>query len=144
MIHAQNTKAVQVILPQSVGTTEVTGTIDTVGWKYATIVFALDTAAATSVPTTMSLGEASSDASYVAIATFEGGDTTSGFTLPTPNTSTGDIVKYQVDLRGRKRFLQVGFANTAARLASVTADLSRGDVAPNTDAKAGCSEIVFG
>lgn len=142
MIHAQNTKAVQVILPQSVGATEVTGTIDTVGWKYATIVFNLDTAAATSVITTMSLGEASSDASYVAIAACEGGGAT-GPTFPTPSESAGTLVKYQVDLRGRKRFLEVGIASTTARLLSVTAELSRGDIAPNTDAEAGCSEIVF-
>ena len=143
MIHAQNSKAVMVILPQSIGTTEVTGTIDTVGWKYATIVFNLDTAVASSVITTMSLGEASSDASYGAIAAYEGGGAT-GPTMPTPNTSTGTLVKYHVDLRGRKRFLQVGIASITARLLSVTADLSRGDVAPNTDAEAGCSEIVFG
>ena len=144
MIPAQNTKATIVVLPQSVGTTEVNGTVDTLGWDYCTINFIADTAAASSVPTTMSLAEGDTTSAYTAITTFEGGDTTDGFTIPAPQTATGDIVKYHVDLRQRKRYLQVGWASTTARLSAVTAELSRGKINPNTDAEANCAEIVYG
>lgn len=144
MIHGQATKEVMVITPQSIGTTEVTGTFDTLDYEYAEIKFIMDTAATNEPPTTMSLGEGEATNSFTAIQTFEGGDTTYGFTIPTPNTSTGDIVKYCVALPNRKRYLQVGLANTAPRICAVTATLSRAKQAPNTDAEAGCAAIVYG
>ena len=138
----QNVKHAHVILPQSIGTTEVTGNLDCKGFKYATIIFALDTAAASSVITTASLAEGATTSSVTAIATFEGGDTTDGYTLPVPQTSTGDIIAYNVDLRKRKRYLQVGFASTTARLAAVTAVLSRADIAPNSNTEAGATRVI--
>lgn len=142
MIHAQNTKKTIVIIPQSIGTSAVTGTIDTLGYEHCTIDYALDTAAASSVITTMSVTEGDGT-SFTAIASLTGGTATSNFTLPVPNTSTPDLVTMHIDLRGRKRNLKVNLASTTARLCSVTATLSRGGVAPTTAAEAGVSTLVI-
>ena len=143
MNEAQNTKAVIVILPQSVGTTAVTGTVDTLGFDYCTISVAADTAAASSVVTTMAVAEADSGTSYTAITTLTNGTATGNFTPPVPSTSAGDITKLHVDLRGRKRYLQVSYASTTARLACVTAELSRSAGVLSTDALRGCGEVVY-
>lgn len=144
MIEGQDTYSKIVVLPQSVGTTEVTGTFDTRGWDYAQIRFICDTAAASSVLTTCSLAEGEASNSFTAIAAYELGDTTNCEAITAPNTSTGDIIRYDVDLRKRKRYLQVGIASTTARLLACEAILSRGEVTPTSDATAGCTQIVTG
>lgn len=144
MISSENTKTMVVIKPQSVGTTEVTGTFDRLGFDHASIIFVLDTASASSVITTASLGEGSATNSFTAIATFEGGDTSYGYTLPTPDTDNPDLIKYEVDCRPRKRYLQVGFASTTARASAVIAVLSKPTTSPDTDSEAGCDIVVEG
>jgi hypothetical protein len=144
MISSQNTCTKIVILPQSVGTTEVTGTFDCLGYDQASVIFVLDSAEASSVITTASLGEGDASNSFTAITTFEGGDTTDGYTLPVPATTAGDLIKYEVDCKKRKRYLQVGFASTTARLSSVIAILSRPEIGVSTDTLAGCDIVVEG
>lgn len=132
-------KKVNVIAPVSVGTTEVTGTFDTLAARACRIDFHMATQSATNVITTMSLGEGSvtNVSSHTAIATFEGADTDYGFSLPAPNTNTPDIVSYYVDLSKRKRYLSVGLAHTAARISSVSAELWWLDEAPSSDTESG-------
>ncbi len=136
MIHSQNTKIVSVIGPVSVGTTPVTGLIDTLGAEYCTITFALETQAASQPPTTMSLGHGEATNSFTAL-------TDSNFAIPTPNTSTGMIVPFFVNCSSKKRYLQVTLANTAATISSVTAELSRLDETPNTNAELGASAVGY-
>jgi hypothetical protein len=142
MIHSQNTKYVSLI-GGSVGTTEVTATFSRAGYEYATILWHLDTAAASQPPTTMALSEADGT-TYETVATFVGGTGTDNFTIPTPNTSTRDLVVFHVDLRKRKKNLKVGLANTAARVSSVVAILSRANEAPDSATEAGVSTRVIG
>jgi len=140
MIHPQNTKLVQVILPQEIGTTEVTGTFDILGFDYATVIFDLDTASASSVITSAALDEATaSNGSYTAIAAFAGG---TAWTFPTPNTNTGDLIAFHVNTVPRKRYLSVGFASTTARLASVHVMLSRAHTGPDSDTERGATTVV--
>lgn len=144
MIHAQNSKAVNVILPQSIGTTVVTGVLDTLGYDYASVEFVKDTAVASSVVTTMKLTEGDTTSAYSAIAKFTNGTATGNFVPAVPSTSgTGQIHKFHVDLRKRKRHLLVSLASTTARLCAVKAELSRGKM-PASDTEAGCAEIVYG
>ena len=140
-----------VILPQSITTTEVTGSLDTFGptgqkFDYAIIRLIADTAAASSVLTTFSLaeGEVANVSSATALATFELGDTTNCEAIVAPNTSTGDVVRYCVDLRGRMRYLNVGLGSTTARLCAVVAELLRADEMPNTDTEKGVTQEVIG
>jgi len=144
MIHAQNTKSAIVILPQSVGTTAVSGTVDTLGYDYATIQFTCDTAAASSVPTTMAVAEGDTTSAYTAITSYTGGTASGNFTMPTPDTSAGDITKIHIPLTGRKRYLRVQLASTTARLACVTAELDRAEVVPTSDTNRGADEVVYG
>jgi hypothetical protein len=145
MIHSQATKSVSVIIPQSVGTTEVTGTFSTQGYDYASIYFHLDTAAASSVITSARVSEADGT-SYTAITSGVGGtavSTSVGYVLPVPNTSTPDVIVHHIDLRGRKKNLKVGLGSTTARLASVMAVLSRAEQAPDSDTEAGATRVIY-
>jgi hypothetical protein len=131
MLPDQNTKAAIVLLPQSIGTTEVTGTVDTIGFDHATVIHVLDTADPTSVITSASVNESeAATGAWTAVAAAEGG---TGYTNPVPNTSTGDVIIGSIALAPRKRYLQVTFASTDARLASVVVLLSQGDEVPDTD-----------
>lgn len=147
MIHEQDTRVASVIIPQSVGTTPVTGLIDTDGYHYAVIDFHLDTASASSVITTAALYEGTAtNAVTTPVTAFVGGTAVAegsvGYVLPVPNTSTPDMIRYCVDLRRRQRYLKVSFASTTARISAVQATLSRAKVAPTTDAQRGATTVI--
>jgi hypothetical protein len=139
MIDMQNTKSAIMLVPQSIGTTAVSGYVDTLGYDHARIMYIGDTAASGDVLTVLKLSE---------------GDTTSAFTditggapgtIPVPNTSTGDITIFDVNLnKPRKRYIALNITGDAtARLTSAVAILSRAAQAPDTDALAGAAKIVY-
>ena len=147
MIYAQNTAHLTVINPQSVGTTAVTGVIDTWSHDHVEILTMLDTAATSVTITTLKLSEGDTTSAYTDITEFTGGTATGNFTLPTgPGTAagTGQIIVFDVDKRKRKRYLRVSLANSAGRLSCVTANLSRSRQVPNTDDERGAEVVVYG
>lgn len=146
MIHSQNVKTNNVIVPQAVTTTAVTGAFDTLGYDYMTVEFLLDTAATTVSATTMKLSEGDTTSSYTDITAFTGGTTDGNFTLPTADgtSGTGTVVKFHVDLTKRKRYMKVSLANSASRLSAVKVDFERGKEIPTSDSGRGADEVVYG
>lgn len=137
MIHAQNTKSVVVFKPVSVATNATqTGIVDTRGWKYCSIDVILDSAAAASSnPAVLDLLE-SADTVVTNAVTVSVGDT--DWTIPDASTDTPQIVRYDVDLTKRKRYLRLRTTSAgAAQLVAAIARLSRGEEAPNTTTEAG-------
>lgn len=145
MIHSQATKGVLVIAPVSVATNATaTGNIDTLGFDYASIDIALASHSAS--PTVLDLMESNDTnaSNFATVSPFTGG---TGFTIPTaPGTNASNVllIRFNVDLKARKRYLRVRTTSGAATLASVTARLSRAEQSPTSDAQMGCDEVVFG
>ena len=124
-----------------------TAAIDTLGYKYATVVFQLG---ATDIAmAALKLQE--SDASGSGYTDIAGADLSDAVdidgvatALPSDADDNGLIV-WQIDLRGRKRYLDVvataGNGSTGT-FGACTAILSRGDVAPESVAQAGCETLI--
>lgn len=136
MIHAQNTKVVNLLTPQSFGTSStVSATVSCVGYRYAEIFLTLATNSASNVDTTMTISEGDS-------STFA---THADFTMTTaaPDTSTIQIYKWNLDLRKRKKNLKITYQSVgAARLGAAMIILSRAEQAPTTTALRGCAGVV--
>jgi hypothetical protein len=133
MIHAQNSRAVVAIKPVSIGTTAVTGIVDTLGYEYVQLLTTLDTAATTVTITDFTLSEGDTTSAFTAIAAFTGGTETGNFTLPVGPGTDGDPQIGVIEISKAqypKRYLKLSLANSAARLSSATALLSRGATTP--------------
>jgi len=133
-----------IVIPQSVDATPVTGVIDTVGYNQLCIEFFLDVAAPSSVITVMAVSESDTTSGFTAIAALTNGTGANNFTPIVPNLSNPDIVEMQIDLRGRKRYLQVSLASTTARLAAVLGILGRAEIGVGSTApgQPGVTQIV--
>lgn len=145
MINAQTVKERIVVLPQSIATTEVTGTVDTLGADYVVVKYYGDTAAAGDAITTLKLSHGDTTSSYTDITAAVGGGV-GGFSIPAPNTSTGDVIKWCIERNNAqlKRYLKITIVGDAtARLSMVSAELHRLKTLPDTDAEAGCTEIIY-
>lgn len=147
MNSAQHAKYVAAIKPAAIldNTSASAETIDCEGAAYAEIVLQLG---ATDIAlTALKLQESDDDSSYTDVtgADFDGGENTDGETLALPSaTDDGQTCVFQVDLLGRKRYLQVvatfgdgstgGFISGTARLSKlaylpdVDSDLADGGV----------------
>lgn len=136
MIHAQNTKKVSLIVPQSVATNATaTATVSGVGYDYAEIVLHLATQTASNVDTTMTIteGDGTSFATHADLA----------MTTAAPDTSNPQIYVWYLDLRKRKKNLKITYTPAAAaRVAAAVAHLSRGEQAPTTAALRGVAGQV--
>lgn len=147
MIEAMNQKAVIVTSPRVINdnTAYTTNTIDTLGFRYVTIMIilgALDIAVA-ALKLTESDDSGMSGATDVPGADFS----VSPATLPAA-TADDTIVAIQVDMRGRKRYLDLSFTagdGSAGTYATVLALLSRPETTPNTAALRGFGqELIAG
>lgn len=148
MIHGQDIKPVVVIAPQAIGTTAVTGVIDTLGFDYVQVLSTHDTAATSVTITTYKLSEGDTTSSYDDIAAFTGGTATDNFTLPVgPGTSgvTAQLGLLELSkVNHRKRYLKVTLANSASRISSVHALLSRGKGTPVSATERGVAFLKKG
>jgi len=129
-----------------------TGRIDTVGFDFVTIDTTMATSTATNPPTTFRLMESDDTVvtNFANIVPFTGGTATSatvGFVIPNSrvNTNTFYGVKFNVDLRGRKRYLrlEIATADTTQVITSI-ANLYRGDEAPVNTTDANVLALVEG
>ena len=134
------------VVPQTVtnaGT--LSGKVDTKGFDYAQISLVSGTVAASDIPTVMRISE--DDTAHSAftagtvITNFVGGTATTtsiGFVIPTPVTTSGGTysAQFNVDLRGRKRYLAIEFSPITTHTLSVDCNLYRGDEAPIGTTKA--------
>lgn len=147
MIHSQNTKTVVLVKPQSVATNATaTGSVDCKGFSQAKVTVVLDSAAAVSSnPAVLKLAEGDTTSSYTDIGVFTGDDTTDGFTIPNADTESPQVIRMNVDLRKRKRYLRLSLTSAgAAQLSAATIDLSRAEDGIDSATDAGAAAVVTG
>ena len=124
------------------GVTVLTGSVDTRGFGYISIaVLANSTAAVHTTVANNSLEESDDNSTFTAISAAAPG---TGFTPSTVTVvSSGPKIIYNVDLRGRKRYLKVtvGLAATATGV-GIVADLSRASDAPVSATVQGAAYLV--
>lgn len=141
MQYMQATKSAIMVAPQTIGTTSVTGYVDTLGYDHCRIYYQGATAAAADVITALKLQDGDTTSAFTDISGAVGG---TDFTIPVPNTSTPDIMIFDVDTRNKKRYLNISITGDATtRTTSVMAVLDRAAQMPDTDTEAGAKEIVY-
>lgn len=149
MIQAQRMKVVAVIQPVAIvdNASWTTVEIDTKGWDYCTYVFQLgatDIALAALVVTesdTTGSGHANVTGLIFGTSNNTGG---SASTLPSA-TDDDKLFGFEIDLRGRKRFLDLTATQgdgTVGGFAACVAILTRGKEEPGTAAEAGYSQVL--
>lgn len=140
MIHSQMEKVVA-SLPTTVGTADVTLTIDTLGWDHASVSVVRASNASTVFASALKIEHSDDDSSYSAVSGFTSG---TDFTLGAASTSVASIVKMDVDTKAKKRYLKVTATPAVSVNTTISARLSRGEVAPATASEAGCLNWVKG
>lgn len=121
------------------------GNIDRLGYDFAEIDIIMATSNdVTNNPTVLKLSE-SDDTVVTNFANVSGfvGDT--DFTIPNAVTNNGpQVVRFNVDLRGRKRYLKVSVSPVTTQLITAVAHLHRGKEAPVSAAEVGAAAVVNG
>lgn len=138
MIHGQNSKHAIMFEAQSVATNgTATGTVSVVGYRYAKILLQLGTAAASNVDVTVQISEGDTTSSYATASEM-------AMTTAAPNTSSGQLYCWYLDLRKRKKYLKVTYApnTSAARTAACTVELSRAEQSPTSASGRGLAAQV--
>lgn len=121
-------------------------TIDTLGFAYASIDVVFEPAAATTDAICRALKVEESDASgsgYADITALVGGGT-GGFTIPTSGSRTAgsNVVRLNVDLRGKKRYLKVSATPVAASVVASVVRLGRGEIGASDATSSGVQVVV--
>lgn len=124
MIPLQNDQTTVALSPVSAtaGETLTSLVIDTLGFDYVSIDLLMTTANVVSnKPTTLKLQEGDTTSSYADITAFVGGGT-GGFTIPSANTATttAPYARFNVDTRGRKRYLQLLVSPATTQVSAAT------------------------
>lgn len=149
MVPAQDAKWLNLTPPAAiVDNASLTVTeIDTLGFDYAEIIVVLGATdiAMTALAVTESDTSGSGHANVTGLI-FGTSDNTAGSTsvLPTA-TDDNDVFKFEIDLRARKRYLDVTATignGTAGTYAVVLARLSRSKTGVETATEAGCNQIL--
>lgn len=121
-------------------------TIDTLGFSYASIDVAFEPVAAagtnSAVANVLTLEHGDTTSSYAAVTGFVAG---TDYTIPTPaNTSASAVVRLNVNLEGKKRYLKVSVTPKADGAVGSVARLALGDVVPVAAGTAGVNTFVSG
>lgn len=123
-----------IVISQSSTTNGATasGNIDCLGYDFATIDVITSTSdAVTNNPAALKLSEAddTNTASFSDITAFVG-DGAGGFTIPNSVTSGNWGVKFNVDLRHRKRYIKVSVSPLTTQVITAIANLGNAEVSP--------------
>lgn len=147
MNHLESTKTVAKVGTADTTTAQTfTSSIDTLGYDYASIdvVFEQNAATTDAVATALKLGQGDTTASYSDITAYVGGGS-GGFTIPTTSSSSAsNVVRFNVDMRGKKRYLQVSATPVAASVVCAVARLGKAEVGPANASEAGVAAVVSG
>jgi len=149
MQHVENTKSVTKIETADITTaTTHQHSIDTLGFGHASVDVVFEPVAAagtnSAVAIALKLQEGDTTSSYSDITAFVG-DGTGGFTVPTPgNTTDTNVVRFDVDLRGRKRYLNVYATPQAASVIASNVRLGKGEDGVDSAADKGVKAAVSG
>jgi hypothetical protein len=145
MLHLQNIKSAVMIAPVSVGTSAVTGYVDTHGSDEILIDVIGATDAAADVFTSLKLQDGATTSAFTDLTGAVGGTSAGQFTIAAPNTSTPDIIRIRlnrVKTPALRRYVNVSLALTTARILTVVAHMGRMAETPDTAAEAGVTQIV--
>jgi hypothetical protein len=148
MIPMQNNKK-RGSIPASVATNAThTLVIDTLGSDQVTIDLNLGTATATTAASVLKLAEGATTSAFDDIPAYTGGTAVSssvGFVIPARSaTNVSDMVTFNVDMRGRKRYLELEVTPGAVTIMGAVANLGRLKESPTTAAGQGALLVVNG
>jgi hypothetical protein len=147
MNHLESTKTVAKLGTADTTTAQTfTHSIDTLGFDYASIdvVFEANAATTNSVATALKLGQGDTTNSYTDITAFVGGGT-GGFTIPTTSlTDASNVVRFNLDMRGKRRYLQVSATPIAATVVASVVRLGKAEVGPVVASEVGVAAVVSG
>jgi hypothetical protein len=118
------------------------GIIDTLGYDFVEIdVIATSSNNVTNNPSVLKIGEGDTTAAFTNVSGAVG-DT--DFTIPNcyTNTASNFKVKFSVDCRARKRYLQVSVSPVTTQIITAIANLHKGDEGPTNYTKAGVDALV--
>lgn len=120
--------------------------IDTLGFDYASIDVVFEPVAAagtnSSVAVALTLQQGDTTSSYTDVTGFVGG---TSFTIPTPaDTASSTVVRFNVDMRGKQRYLNVYATPNAASPVVSVARLGKPEEAPVAASDAGVAVFVSG
>ena len=126
--------------------------IDTLGFQYAAVDVIFEKVAAAGTNSAVCLAcklqHGDTTSSYTDVSGFVGGTATSStvaFSFPTPgNTNDTNVVRFNVDLRGKKRYLNVFATPQVASVVAVNCRLTKGVNAPVNASDAGVKAFVSG
>jgi len=143
MVEVQNIRVANMLSPVSAAAAFTTTAADSVasGIKsdYATIIVHIGNIAAAMTVLKLTESDASSSG-YSDVTGFVGG---TNFTLPTASDDDKFVV-FQVDLRGRKRYLKVEATAGGTTVMGVSCIFSRGKVGTNSAADSNALALVIG
>jgi hypothetical protein len=142
MNHVENTKTVAKVVDGA----SIAHSIDCRGFNHASIDVAFEPVAAggtaSAVATVLRLESSDTDGSFASLSGFVGG---TDFTIPTPaNTVDTTVVRFDVDLRGRKRYLNVASTLQASGGVASVVRLSKAENGPSNASEKGASVVVSG
>ncbi len=146
MNHHSGAKSVSKHSASVAASATYTHEIDTLGYKYASIdvLFSPFTASNVSIASVLKVGEAdTAGATATDVTGLRGG---TDFTIAATGASTGAnigaIARFNVDLRGRKRYLTVSVSPSTTVAVITNARLSKGDVHASTASEAGVNNVA--
>lgn len=135
-------RTAKVVIPieavTTTASTALTGNIDTKGYDYLIVNCIQGTQSATTKPTTLKLSECDTTVvnQFTDVPGCLGG---TDFTIPESYTSTTSgqwVAQFNVDLRGRKRYIKVAHYPGTVTYVTCCAMLFRGETAPDSAATA--------
>ena len=146
MNRIENTKTVASLSDDIATSATHSMEIDTLGFRVASIDVAFEKVAAagtnSAVALVCKLQHGDTTSSYSDLTGFVGG---TSFTIPTPaNTSADTVVRFDVDLRGKKRYLRVQATGNATGSVYSVARLGKPEDGPDTASEKGASVAVVG
>ena len=135
-----------VFLQTTALTNGATGTavLDTLGYDFAAIDLISTTSDnTTNNPSVLKLGEGDTTASFADITAFVG-DGSGGFTIPAwhTNTTNAKALRFNVDLRHRKRYLQLTVSPLTTQSFTAVAQLHSGEISPTSAADVNALAVV--
>jgi hypothetical protein len=142
MNHAENTKTVAKVVDGA----SIALPVDTKGFARASIDVAYEPVAAagtnSAVATALKLETSDTNGSFGDLTGFVGG---TDFTIPTPaNTNDTTVVRFDVDLRGRKRWLNVASTLQTSGGCAAVVRLSKAENGPDSASEKGVAVAVSG
>lgn len=146
MNHVAGTKSVSKHSASVAASATFTHEIDTLGYKYASIdvMFSPFTASNVSLASVLKVGETDSTGGSLTDVTGLRGGT--DFTIASTGASTGanigGIARFNVDLRGRKRFLTVTVSPSTTVAIITNARLSKGENHASTASEANVNNVA--